>query len=136
MASAELAGVSGAARPLMKLITMSGIPILQQLHLEEQLLRCTADNWCVINDGTAPPTIVMGVSGYKLNSSCTSSGRMIQACIGLPVDHVELLIHFFVTTGESQIQAVLRDQVPVVRRFSGGGTVIGNDICDLHLQQE
>ena len=73
---------------------------------------------------TAPPTIVMGVSGYKLNSSCTSSGRMIQACIGLLVDHVELLIHFFVTTGESQIQAVLRDQVPVVRRFSGGGTVI------------
>ena len=102
MASAGLAGVSGAVRPLMRLITMSGVPILQQLHLEEQLLRCTADNWCVINDGTAPPTIVMGVSGYKLNSSWILSGRMIQACIGPLVVHVELPIHLFVMTGESQ----------------------------------
>jgi len=53
----------GAARPLMRLVTMSGAPILRQLHLEERLLRRTEDNRCVINDGTAPPTIVMGVSG-------------------------------------------------------------------------
>jgi hypothetical protein len=47
----------------MRLVTMSGAPILRQLHLEERLLRRTEDNWCVINDGTMPPTIVMGVSG-------------------------------------------------------------------------
>jgi hypothetical protein len=47
----------------MRLVTMSGVPILRQLHLEERLLRRTEDNWCIINDGTAPPTIVMGVSG-------------------------------------------------------------------------
>jgi hypothetical protein len=47
----------------MRLLTMSGVSIMRQLHLEERLLRRTADNWCVINDGTAPPTIVMGVSG-------------------------------------------------------------------------
>ncbi|KAG2578921.1 lipoate-protein ligase LplJ-like isoform X2 [Panicum virgatum] len=82
----------GAARPLMRLVTMSGAPILRQLHLEERLLRCTEDNWCVINDGTAPPTIVMGVSG-----------------------RVSELV---------EIEPVLRDRVPVVRRFSGGGTVI------------
>jgi hypothetical protein len=45
------------------LVTMSGAPIMRQLHLEERLLRRTADNWCVINDGTALPIIVMGVSG-------------------------------------------------------------------------
>jgi hypothetical protein len=67
MASVGLARVSGVARPLMRLVTMSRMPILQQLHLEEQLLRRTSDNWCIINDGTAPATIVMGVSGYKLN---------------------------------------------------------------------
>ncbi|RCV31213.1 hypothetical protein SETIT_6G158700v2 [Setaria italica] len=82
----------GAVRPLMRLVTMSGAPIMQQLHLEERLLRRTADNWCVINDGTAPPTIVMGVSG-----------------------RVSELV---------EIEPVLRDRVSVVRRFSGGGTVI------------
>ena len=51
------------ARPLMRLVTMGGAPIMQQLHLEERLLRRTSENWCIINDGTAPPTIVMGVSG-------------------------------------------------------------------------
>jgi hypothetical protein len=48
----------------MRLVTMGGAPIMQQLHLEERLLRRTSDNWCIVNDGTAPPTIVMGVSGY------------------------------------------------------------------------
>lgn len=82
----------GAARPLMRLVTMSGAPILRQLHLEERLLRRTEDNWCIINDSTALPTIVMGVSG-----------------------RVSELV---------EIEPVLRDRVPVIRRFSGGGTVI------------
>jgi len=80
------------ARPLMRLVTMSGAPILRQLHLEERLLRRTEDNWCIINDSTALPTIVMGVSG-----------------------RVSELV---------EIEPVLRDRVPVIRRFSGGGTVI------------
>ncbi|KAK3121780.1 hypothetical protein QOZ80_8BG0660840 [Eleusine coracana subsp. coracana] len=92
MAAAGLTRATSAARPLMRLVTMSGVPVLQQLHLEERLLRTTGDNWCIINDGTAPPTIVMGVSG-----------------------RVSELV---------EIQPVLRDQVPIVRRFSGGGTVI------------
>ncbi|KAM0893750.1 hypothetical protein ACQ4PT_024913 [Festuca glaucescens] len=80
------------ARPLMRLVTMGGAPIMQQLHLEERLLRRTSDNWCIVNDGAAPPTIVMGVSGK-----------------------VSELV---------EIQPVLQDRVPVIRRFSGGGTVI------------
>uniref|UniRef100_A0A0A9AHZ2 BPL/LPL catalytic domain-containing protein n=1 Tax=Arundo donax TaxID=35708 RepID=A0A0A9AHZ2_ARUDO len=87
-----MASAGARARPLMRLVTMSGAPILRQLHLEERLLRHTGDNWCIINDGTTPPTIVMGVSG-----------------------RVSELV---------EIQPVLRDRVPVVRRFSGGGTVI------------
>lgn len=50
--------------PLMNLVRLKGFPILQQLHLEERLLRNSSDNWCIINDGTDNPTIVMGVSGY------------------------------------------------------------------------
>lgn len=53
-----------AGLPLMKLIKLRGMPILQQLHLEERLLRTSSDNWCLINDGTNSPAIVMGLSGY------------------------------------------------------------------------
>jgi len=49
--------------PLMNLIKLKGVPILQQLHLEECLLRTSSHNWCIINQGTNHPTIVMGVSG-------------------------------------------------------------------------
>ncbi|XP_074326469.1 uncharacterized protein LOC141664420 isoform X3 [Apium graveolens] len=80
------------ALPLMNLIKLRGVPILQQLHLEERLLRTSPHNWCIINDGTNLPSIVMGISGK-------------------PAELVE-------------INSVLRDKVPVIRRFSGGGTVI------------
>ena len=52
--------------PMMNLVRLKGVPILQQLHLEERLLRTSSHNWCIINDGTNQPTIVMGVSGYFL----------------------------------------------------------------------
>ncbi|KAK9278393.1 hypothetical protein L1049_027958 [Liquidambar formosana] len=78
--------------PLMNLVRLKGAPILQQLHLEEKLLRTSSDNWCIINDGTNASTVVMGISGKA----------------------AELL----------ELEPVLRDQVPVVRRFTGGGTVI------------
>lgn len=63
------------------------IPILQQLRLEEALLRADHRNWCLINHGS-PPAIVMGISGKR-----------------------ELLVH-----PESRL--------PIIRRFSGGGTVV------------
>ncbi|PON56795.1 Biotinyl protein ligase (BPL) and lipoyl protein ligase (LPL), catalytic domain containing protein [Trema orientale] len=78
--------------PLMNLVRFKGFPILQQLHLEEQLLRTSSENWCIVNDGTDDPTIVMGISGGA----------------------AELL----------DIKSVLRDGIPVIRRFTGGGTVI------------
>ncbi|OVA08982.1 Biotin/lipoate A/B protein ligase [Macleaya cordata] len=78
--------------PLMNLVRFKGMPILQQLHLEEQLLRTSSDNWCIINDGTNTPSIVMGMSGKPS----------------------ELL----------ELEPVIRDRVPVIRRFTGGGTVI------------
>ncbi|GAB4860912.1 hypothetical protein Ancab_036073 [Ancistrocladus abbreviatus] len=84
-----------AMLPLMNLIRMKDVPILEQLHLEEQLLRTSSENWCIINDGTKDPTIVVGISGK--------------------VD--ELL----------NVNRVLHDQIPVIRRFTGGGTVIVDD---------
>ncbi|CAI9115347.1 OLC1v1016234C2 [Oldenlandia corymbosa var. corymbosa] len=78
--------------PSMNLLRVKGMPILEQLHLEERLLRTTLDNWCILNDGTNDRNIVMGVSGKP----------------------AELL----------NINSVLQDKVAVIRRFTGGGTVI------------
>ncbi|KAK7283552.1 hypothetical protein RIF29_13135 [Crotalaria pallida] len=86
----EMMGKAGA--PLMKLVRLTGVPILQQLHLEEQLLRTTSHNWCLINDGTTSPAIVMGLSGK-----------------------VSELV---------EVESVLRDRIPIIRRFTGGGTVV------------
>ncbi|PKU71275.1 putative lipoate-protein ligase A [Dendrobium catenatum] len=81
--------------PIMNLIRTKGFSILQQLHMEERLLRASSDNWCIINNGTNQPNIVMGISGK-------------------PEELIE-------------VELVLQDQVPVIRRFTGGGTVIVDD---------
>lgn len=72
------------------LLLLKDYPILEQLRLEEALLRADSRNWCLLNVGS-PPAIVMGISGRP-----------------------ELLI--------DTIRMNLRP-VPVIRRFSGGGTV-------------
>ncbi|EYU35723.1 hypothetical protein ABFS82_12G041000 [Erythranthe guttata] len=84
--------IRNSGLPLINLLRLKGVPILQQLHLEERILRTSAENWCIINDGTIDPTIVMGISGKA-----------------------EELV---------EIESVLRDEIPVIRRFTGGGTVI------------
>ncbi len=75
---------------MFRLIILSNVPILEQLKLEEALLRASTDNWCVLNTGS-PPAIVMGISGKP----------------------AELL-------DQTRIH---QDNVPVIKRFSGGGTV-------------
>jgi lipoate-protein ligase A len=71
----------------IKLLKLKNTPIIDQLAMEEALLRTCDQNYCVISHGTKP-AIVMGISGKP-----------------------ELLI-------EEQ------NPYPVIRRFSGGGTVL------------
>lgn len=73
------------------LINLNGIDILEQLQLEEALLRNDPRNFCILNHN-AKRAIVMGISGKE---------------------H-ELI----------DIEKVKTDAIPVIRRFSGGGTVI------------
>lgn len=75
----------------MNLLHLKKYPILQQLQLEEALLRCDERNFCIINEGSSP-AIVMGISGK-------------------PEELIDL---------EKARQA----QIPIIKRFSGGGTVI------------
>lgn len=73
------------------LIHTQGLPILEQLHLEEALLRDDTRNFCLINEGSTP-AIVMGISGKV---------EELVAC-----------------------EAAKEASIPVIKRFSGGGTVV------------
>jgi lipoate-protein ligase A len=48
-------------RRLLNLLVLENYPILEQLRLEEALLRAGDENWCILNSGTEP-AIVMGIS--------------------------------------------------------------------------
>jgi lipoate---protein ligase len=49
-------------KPTLHIVRMAGIPIYEQLQLEEALLRADDRNWCLVNEGS-PEAIVMGISG-------------------------------------------------------------------------
>ena len=74
----------------MRILKLSHIPILEQLRIEEALIRADKESWCLINENS-PPAIVMGISGKP-----------------------HLLLN---------LEKVQRDHIPVIKRFSGGGTV-------------
>lgn len=76
--------------PTWHVLHLRNYPILNQLQLEEALLRNDERNWCVMNEG-CPDAIVMGISGDP-----------------------NRLLH---------LEELSKQKVPVVRRFSGGGTV-------------
>lgn len=92
------------------LLNLTRMPILDQLRLEEALLRTDERNWCLINRGSSP-AIVMGISGKE-----------------------EKLI-------ESEVYN--KAPIPIIRRFSGGGTVVVDDntlfvsfICNHHIESK
>lgn len=77
-------------RVSLHLLFLEKWPILEQLRLEEALLRADDRNWCIVNSGS-PPAIVMGISGKPAH-----------------------------LLDENKLK---ENPVPVIRRYSGGGTV-------------
>lgn len=73
----------------MRILELTNCPILEQLQIEEALLRADQGNWCILNTGI-DPAIVFGISGK-------------------PDDH---------------LNSVQYNGTPLIRRFSGGGTVL------------
>lgn len=60
---AHARAMAAAAGAVVRVLRLRGVPVLEQLRLEEALLRATSQNWLVLNDGTPGPTVVMGISG-------------------------------------------------------------------------
>lgn len=56
-------------KPLLHLIRLHGMPVFEQLQLEEALLRTDDRNFCLMNTGS-PPAIVLGVSGKAHEHIC------------------------------------------------------------------
>ncbi|KAF0700591.1 Aste57867_8927 [Aphanomyces stellatus] len=81
--------------PKLRLLRLQGVPIFDQLKLEEALFRVDRDNWFIWNERTQSTNIVMGISGKP----------------------AKLL----------DVDAVARDNIPIIKRFSGGGTVVVDD---------
>lgn len=73
------------------ILHLAGLPIYEQLQVEEALFRSDARNWLILNSGS-PPAVVMGISGRAEN--------LLDCAL------------------------ISRDRIPVIRRFSGGGTVV------------
>lgn len=78
-------------KPRLTLLSTTMMPVLEQLKLEEAILRASQENVCLINRGS-PPAIVLGISGK-------------------PKEWINL-------------KAWSQNPLPVIRRFSGGGTVV------------
>jgi lipoate-protein ligase A len=76
----------------VRVLRVSGFPILLQLRIEEALYRCSEENWLVVNEGVEDVAIVLGLSGK-------------------PEKHVN-------------ISEAHKKGVPLIKRFTGGGTVI------------
>ncbi len=75
----------------VNILTFYNLNILEQLRIEEGLLRTDRENWVLINIGS-PKAIVMGISSKP------------EEVVNLPL--------------------ALKDNLPLIQRFSGGGTVI------------
>lgn len=76
---------------MLHTIDLNGLSLLEQLQLEEALLRTSDQNFCLINH-SAPPAIVMGISQ-------------------IPDEVIDFKAHE-------------NHPIPIIRRYSGGGTVV------------
>lgn len=95
--------------PALHLLRLN-VPILQQLRIEEALLRADTRNWCLINEGTSP-AIVMGISGKPELLVCqermsTNPLPLIKRFSGggtVVVDHNTFFVTFICNSNELQV---------------------------------
>eukprot|EP00959_Pyramimonas_sp_CCMP1952_P226849 4742899-Pyramimonas_sp.AAC.1 len=102
---------------VVKLLRLRQVSILQQLRLEEALLRVDKHNWLIVNDGTPEPAVVMGLSGYGVQPLVCHETISIDAIVGVGLRSSATIYCSSVSV------AANRDGITVIKRYSGGGTV-------------
>jgi hypothetical protein len=112
-----------AARPVVRLLRLAGVPIYEQLLLEEALLRASSENWFVLNDGSSTAAIVLGISGCDLVMVCGAPKCCIQCQIA-PTYHSIALYACRKPQELVHAPSARAAGLQAIRRFSGGGTVV------------
>ena len=70
---------------MLNVLRTARLPILQQLYLEEAILRGTKENWLIVNDGAFNPAIVMGISGWVQIAACCFRPVLAQPTLGTAI---------------------------------------------------
>ncbi|RQM21484.1 hypothetical protein B5M09_008541 [Aphanomyces astaci] len=97
--------------PKLRLLRLQGIPIYDQLKLEEALFRVDPDNWFIWNERTKTTNIVMGISGKP--------ERLLDVDAVVRYHHGRIRHHTFALREDDY---VLGD-----RKFAGNAQSIGKD---------
>ncbi len=102
---------TASSHAVLNLLHLNACPIIIQLQLEEALLRSDLGNWCIINEGTPSPAIVMGISGRSdllVNDSKWQKAPIpiIKRFSGggtVVVDHNTFFVTFICNSAELQV---------------------------------
>jgi len=102
----------------LNLVRTKNLPILEQLQLEEALLRADNQNWCIINEGT-PPAIVLGSSSKVEEHLTPNSLPWIRRFSGGGVVVVNESTLFFTLICQSDLLPIAPFPKPVLEYVGG-----------------
>ncbi len=110
---------STTTAPTLQYLDLTGLSILERLVLEEYVYQTqTHTNWILIGTHGLQSTLEES-SPWSLASSFLHSSQDAAIVLGIGGKIPDLLY----------TEPVQEDQIPVIRRFSGGGTVLMNGDC-------
>lgn len=129
-------GMSTKPDKTLHLVRAAGMPILQQLRLEEALLRNDDRNWCVLlccaRRGGSYWLVCSHASWLQVHSElwqlapADRDGLEWQACKAARHGSLRKVCPVISTRRLAwlTLPCPARDRIPIIKRYSGGGTVV------------
>jgi len=90
-------------------LRLRNMPVLRMLQLEEAIFRTDTRSWFITNTWDAPPTS----AGPERDAAHAAAQSVVLGISGKPAEMLNT-------------EEVLKAGVPVIKRFSGGGTIISD----------
>ena len=127
-------------KPVINVIRLRGVPILEQLKLEEALFRCDNRNWCILNSDIRSDyredernnRIYADMSdevniNHKYSKSESPLRNSSPPDAATDARHTPGHIVMGISAQVRQllnVEAVKKDGIEVIKRYTGGGTVL------------